>query len=226
MVKKKKEETRIKKPFITTAIALIVVVLFTFFSALLNSAGFSKVSSLFSIFVFAGIILVFVGFYSLGKKYEHKLLMRTVIAGFALYIALFIFISYASQGYQEKVSSLNETLSGRIANLEQLKMENASTEVIASFESETTKYLIEEGLPLLIPFLLGYLVLAIYLTFFGVGMIRLRKVEYSKTIGVLIIVSVWLVPTIIGIFLALPLSIAIYVLVVMMFSNESKKAKE
>jgi hypothetical protein len=226
MVKTKKEEPRIKKPFRLTAIALISIVVLLSLSSLFNYFGLVLFSALLTIFVFVGIILTFVGFYYLGKKHQNKLLMRTIIAGFILFIGLFIFLTYYSGAYEERFVNLNETLSIRESNFEQLKTKNVSQEILDSYERETLDYLIATGIPLVIPFLIGYLIYAIYSTIFGIAMIKLKKVKYSKAIGVLTIISVWLIPTIIGIILAIPLLLTSYVLAILMFFDESEKSKE
>lgn len=220
------KKERVKKPFIVAAVSLIVILVLTFASSFFNAIGLPILSSLASIFIFIATILTFVGFYYLGKKNKSKWLMRTIIAGFVLYIALTILSSYVSMSYSERFVELNNTLSERIANLEQLGLTGASAEVIASYEADTFNYLVETMLPFIIAFISGYLIFAIYSTFFGISMIKLRLVKYSKVIGILTIIAVWLVPTIIGIFIAIPLSLVVYILMILMFFSESKKAKE
>jgi len=214
-----------KKPFITAVVALILVALLTL-SVFLYPSWIEKFSFLLSIFIFGGSILILVGFYSLGKKYNNKFLTRTIIVGFILYTTFTLFVFYTSQDYQERVIVFNETTSLRIANLEQAIMENVSEEVISLLKQEMINEVFKTGLPILLPLLIGYLILAIYYTFFGIGMIKLKKVKYSKAIGVIAILSVWLILTIIGIFLVLPLFVIGYVLAVLLFLEESKKAKE
>jgi hypothetical protein len=226
MVKTKKEEPRIKKPFRLTAIALISIVILSILSSFFSYLGLFIFSTLLSILVFAGIILTFAGFYYLGKKHQNKLLTKTIITGFVLFIGLFIITPYYSHHYNDRFIELNETISIRESNLQQLKTENTSQEILESYEKETLEYVLDNGLPLIIPFLIIYLIHAIYLTFFGIGIIKLKKVKYSKTIGILTIISIWLIPTIIGILLTIPLISVSYILTILMFFDESKKSKE
>lgn len=227
MVKKKKRDFQIKKPFKLGTFSLISMAFFFFLSIASESFNLVILASFFSLLFFIATILSFVSIYYLGKKYKSKLVMKTVIVGFILYFAVFIFGSYYfSANYYEGYNNFSDTLLERESNLQQLIDQNMSQEIIASYEKETFNYFIEQGIPLLIPFIIIYLLFAIYSTFLGVGFIKLVKVRYSKAIGVMSIISVWLVPTIIGIFLAIPLMFATYILMILMFLDESKKAKE
>jgi hypothetical protein len=226
MVKKKKEEQRIKKPFILAGVSLIVIVLLGIVSIILGEIGSILLSSAISALVLMGILLTFVGFYYLGNRYKNEFLKRTIIAGFILFVILGMLASNVPESYEQRISSLNNTISVREANFNQLVLENSSEEVLISFEKETEYYLIKEGIPLVLPILIAFLAIAIYSTFFGIGMIKLKEVKRAKLIGILSIVSVWLFPTIIGIFLALPIMMASYVLTIIMFFEEAKKTKE
>lgn len=221
-----KRDSVIKKPFLTTAISLIIVFILFGFLSILNFLGLYIFSALFSIFIFIGIILSFVGFYQLGKKYKNNLLTGTVIVGFILFISIFIISSNYSEGYQKKITELNDTITTRQTNLDLLIQQNASEKIQESYEKETAEYVFNKLFPLLIPFILLYLIHAINLTLFGIAIIRLNKVKYSMSIGVLTILSVWLIPTIIGILLAIPMLFVTYVFWILMFFSESKKAKE
>lgn len=226
MVKAKKENRRIKKPFLVAAVLHLALLFLLLLSSLFNMGKLFYLSQLISIFIFIGVILIFVGYYYLGEKYNNKLLMNVILVSFILYVASSLFFSYDFLGYEEKAMVLNETLSAKLANLEQLRLENVSQEVISSFESEIAQYLLSEILPLIILVIAFYLIFALCSTFFAIGLIRLKEVIHAKTIGILTILSVWLVPTIIGILIAIPLSIAAYILTIIMFFSESKKAKE
>ena len=226
MVKKKKRDLEVKKPFKLGALSLISMVFFIFLSMVSESFGLVILASFFSLLFFIAAILAFVSVYYLGKKYKSNFLMKTVIIGFILYFVIFLFGSYFSGNYYEGYKDFSDTILERESNLQEMIEQNMSQEVISSYERETFNYFVETGLPLLVPFIIIYLIFAIYSTFLGIAFIKLEKVKYSKAIGVITIVSVWLVPTIIGIFLAIPLMFANYVLMVLIFLEESKKAKE
>lgn len=226
MVKKKKQETRIKKPLITAGISLTSVLIFMIFSSVFSFLGIGILSSLFSVLSIAATIFVFVGLYYLGKNQNNNFFKIIIIAGFVLYVLSFLFISFSLVAYESDFREINETMFNREATLEALKAENVSQEVIESYEMETVQYLLQNALPFLIAFLVLYFVFAVYFTFFGIGMIKMKKVQYSKVIGVLSIISAWLPITILGIFLAVPMYMVIYVLMILMFFQESKKAKE
>ncbi len=220
------KDQMIKKPFFIAGVSLILIVFLSMISTGLNIMEIPAISVLFAIIIFSSSILTFVGYYYLGKRYQNKLLMFTVIAGFCLYILFFMLSSHGSQKYEARFLELNETISTRELVVEQLRVENASLEVIESFERETIDYLTSTFLDIFIVVLVIYFIFSIYLTVFGVGLIKLEDVKNAKIIGIFIIISVWLVPTIIGLLLAIPLLIASYVLSVLMFFKESRKAKE
>lgn len=226
MVKKIPKERRVRRPLSFAAVSLIVILVLVIASSFLSMKGFNILSSILSILVFAGTILVFVGFYYLGKRHNNQLLMKTIIAGFVLYLGFLALVSHAPENYKARFFELNDTLSARAIDLEQMKLDNISEEVIASFEVETAEYFLEKGLTLFIPILISLFIFAIYSTFFGIALIRLQKVKNSKAIGVLTILSAWLTLTLVGIILAIPLAISSYILSIFMFFDESKKAKE
>ncbi len=226
MVKKKKEEQRIRKPFISAGISLIVMIILAFISVLLGEKGSIIILSFISASFLICTLLVFVGFYYIGKRYKSEFLRRVVIAGFVLFVAIALIASNVPESYEQRISGLNSTLFVREANLNQLVLENASEEVLISFEEETEEYILKEGIPLILPVLIIFLVVAIYLTLFGIGMIKLKEVKKAKWVGVLSIIVGWLMPTIIGIFLALPIGIVLHIMAIFMFFEESRKAKE
>jgi hypothetical protein len=224
--KTKKEERVIRRPFFLAGICLIVMFFLingVFFMGLTNIPSFRFI---FSILLFFGYTLIFIGFFYLGKRHNSKFFTNLIIIGFVLFLLSIIFGTYYSSLNQDKFLEMNDALFARESYLNQLKIENASLEVISTYEKETAEYILGQVLPLFVPFLIVYLLSAIYSTLFGVGMIMLKKVKYSKTIGILTIISVWLIPTIIGILLAIPMFFVSFILIVLMFFDESKKAKE
>lgn len=216
----------VKKPFLFAGISVVIFISFLFLSGYSSSLGFINLSSIFSAISLTSGIFVFVGYYNLGKRNKSVFLMRVIISGFVLFVLFFILGSYYSPKFEKSVIEINQSLSEKQLELENLTRLNATQEEIETVELETLSYLKDSFLPVILLAFLVYFIFALYTTFFGIALIRLKKVKYSKALGVSAIISVWLAMTVIGLLVAIPLAFASCVISAILFFDQAKRFKE
>jgi hypothetical protein len=223
MVKLKEDTKTVRSYFIMSAMAVLFILaslIITLFFKMPNSEIFSLI---FSSLIFTSVLFVFVGLFYLGKNYKKTFLMKMAIVGFSLYLILFISASHYPSDYGQRFIEFNDTITQRQANLEELIRLNVSEEVTNSLELETISYILNTGLRLMLPLWLISIFSALYLTFLGISLMRLEKVKKTKQLGWTIIIGAWMIPTILGIMIAIPLLIYAGILIMIIFIQESKK---
>lgn len=211
----------IKKPFFVTAILFVIILILQIGSLVSVVLNLNNISSFLFILIYFFNLFGFVGFFYLGKKYKNKILMNVSIAGFILYIFIFfmffIFGSFFISNLEKNSEVLNETL----MKLEKMKDTDANM-VEAELWGENLKLFY----PLIIFVFLVLFLSAIYQTFFGISLIKLKNVNYANIVGVLEIVNGWLLITIVGIFLYIPFSLFLTIFKIKLFFEQSKVFKE
>lgn len=211
----------IKKPFFVTAILFVIILILQIGSLVSVVLNLNNISSFLFILIYFFNLFGFVGFFYLGEKYKNKFLMNVSIAGFILYIFIFfmffIFGSFFISNLEKNSEVLNETL----MKLEKMKDTDANM-VEAELWGENLKLFY----PLIIFVFLVLFLSAIYQTFFGISLIKLKNVNYANIVGVLEIVNGWLLITIVGIFLYIPFSLFLTIFKIKLFFEQSKVFKE
>ena len=237
MKKIKEEKNIIKRPFLVGFwfSLLLIVTLASFFISfpyILKNLFFSFfiLSSYFYIFSFIFYLVVLSSFYYLGKKYKNNLLKKsTIILGVFSIIAFFLSLIFLFNIYL-KLEANHEVFSKGMSYLINKTKEFDSKN--PSFLKETFIPFLDETLtPFFIFIIVSYLIYAVIYTFFSVGLIKIKDSSYSKILGILNIITVWIpiitpiiIAPIISIFLVPILIIICLVFQCLLFYEQAKKA--
>jgi len=216
-----------KKPFlyagISGVLAIVISIFFTIAGMFIFPEFFSIINSAFYL-VFS--IYFIYGFYYLGLKYKDKFLSIVSCAGIFLILIVSLGLLIFNGPISRDAEQFNITYSQQQIVLDNLNATNASAAQIAVLEEKMAGALFDFITPYLIAFLVIFIFWVIAFILFNVALIRLKKVNYAKITGIIGLVSIGLTITIIGIFLAIPLMIAYYVMLIIILFNEAKKFKE
>jgi hypothetical protein len=216
-----------KKPLICAGISAVLLVFLPMFFSMLGLIGWSNFFTILGN-VSAMILSVYFiyGFYYLGLKYKNKLLSVVSCIAIIFSLILYLVLIFASGPITTHIEQLNQTISQQQSVLDNLNATNASVEEIAFIQTEMNNTIFDFFGPYLVVLLVVLFLWLVGSILFNVALIKLKKVEYAKATGVIGLVSIGLTLTIIGIFLAIPLMIAYYVMLVIILFSQAKKFKE
>lgn len=216
-----------KKPLLYAGICGAILIVFSILVSLSNmfisSELFYKFEDLFSLILS---VFFMYGFYHLGLKYKSKLLSIVSIICIFLAILIYFLIALNTGRIESDLIAFNQTFSQQQSALDVLNANNTSVAEISVLNKEIEETLVEFIVPYIVYIGLFFILVFILSIVFDIALIGLKKVKYAKITGIIGLVSLGLFLTIFGIFLAIPLVIAYYVMLIIILFNEAKKFKE
>lgn len=188
--------------------------------------GIFFLNDLFSILstlsFFTGLFLFNYGFYFLGVRYKNSLLKFVGVFSLMLAITSFIFLT-ASSGYLvSDLEGVNQTL---------VYKSEIETRLVSENLTETEYILLKEELNDFSFFwnyrslqIMSFFVVLIFisLALFNFSLAINKKIKFSKATGIIGLIIQILFLSVYGIALLFPLSLAYYVLLILILFNESK----
>lgn len=216
-----------KKPLLNAGISGILLFVIPILLNILGIFVFPEFFSVLSGVSYLALSMFFLyGFYYLGLKYKSKFFSVISCISIILVIVFYASMFLLDGRISQDAELFNQTITQQQIVLDSLNAANASAGEIAVVQEEMGTSLWEFVAPYFIGFMIYFFVWILVSILFNMGLIRLKKVEYAKVTGIIGLVSIGLTLTIIGIFLAIPLLIAYYIMLIVILFKQVEKFKE